>query len=171
LFTIPAIGQRWVKSFPISTPFKRNPVNLALPHLSDMRSPAVTQALQHKIDYKTKRLGSLGRLESFALQIGEILGTDSPILTDPQMVVFAGDHGLARRGVSAFPQDVSWQMVENFLAGGAAVSVFSRLNGMALTVVDCGVANDFLAGLPAGSQRPGLLVRKVAGGEQGTAFT
>jgi nicotinate-nucleotide--dimethylbenzimidazole phosphoribosyltransferase len=71
--------------------------------------------------------------------------------------------------VSAFPQDVSWQMVENFLAGGAAVSVFSRLNGMALTVVDCGVAHDFMAGLPAGSQRPGLLVRKVAGGEQGTA--
>jgi nicotinate-nucleotide--dimethylbenzimidazole phosphoribosyltransferase len=71
--------------------------------------------------------------------------------------------------VSAFPQDVSWQMVENFLAGGAAVSVFSRLNGMALTVVDCGVAHDFLAGLPAGSQRTGLLVRKVAGGELGTA--
>ena len=55
------------------------------------------------------------------------------------MVVFAGDHGPAARGVSAFPSDVTWQMVENF-AGGAAVSVLARQHGLALTVVDCGVA-------------------------------
>lgn len=144
-------------------------MDLSLPPLADLRKTQLTALLQNKLDHKTKPLGSLGRLESLVLQIGEVLGTDSPILTDPQMVVFAGDHGLARRGVSAYPQDVSWQMVENFLAGGAAVSVFSRLNGMTLTVVDCGVAHDFLAGLPAGGQRPGLLVRKVAGGERGTA--
>jgi nicotinate-nucleotide--dimethylbenzimidazole phosphoribosyltransferase len=144
-------------------------MNLSLPTLADLRQTPLTAQLQHKLNIKTKPLGSLGRLESLALQIGEILGTDTPVLTDPQMVVFAGDHGLARRAVSAFPQDVSWQMVENFLAGGAAVSVFSRLNGMALTVVDCGVAHDFLAGLPTGRQRSGLLVRKVTGGEQGTA--
>ncbi len=141
----------------------------SLPTLTDLRDPALTQALQHKLDAKTKPLGSLGRLEILALNLGQILGTDTPALKDPQMVVFAGDHGLTARGVSAFPQDVSWQMVENFLAGGAAVSVFSRLNGIALTVVDCGVAHDFLAGLAAGSQRPGLLVRKVSGGEKGTA--
>ncbi|MBK9441779.1 MAG: nicotinate-nucleotide--dimethylbenzimidazole phosphoribosyltransferase [Comamonadaceae bacterium] len=144
-------------------------MNLNLPQLCDIRSTALTQALQHKLDNKTKPLGSLGRLESLALQIGEILGSDSPTLQDPQMVVFAGDHGITRRGVSAFPSDVSWQMVENFLAGGAAVSVFSRLNGIALTVVDCGVKHDFLAGQPAGSQRPGLLVRKAVGAELGTA--
>lgn len=140
-----------------------------IPNLDNLRSPVFCQALQHKIDVKTKPLGSLGRLETLALQLGEILGSENPQLTDPQMVVFAGDHGLTARGISAFPSDVSWQMVENFLAGGAAVSVFSRMNKLALTVVDCGVKHDFLAGLPVGTQRPGLLVRKVRGGENGTA--
>ncbi len=140
-----------------------------IPELTDLRHPALTQALQHTLDNKTKPLGSLGRLEALAMQIGQILGQTAPVLSHPQMVVFAGDHGLAQRGVSAFPQDVSWQMVENFLAGGAAVSVFSRLNQIALTVVDCGVKHDFLAGLPAGSQRAGLRVCKVPGAEHGTA--
>jgi nicotinate-nucleotide--dimethylbenzimidazole phosphoribosyltransferase len=135
-----------------------------LPTLTNLRTPALTQALQHKLDNKTKPLGSLGRLEALALQLGEILGTESPVLEQPQLVVFAGDHGLTARGISAFPSDVSWQMVENFLAGGAAVSVLARQNGISLTVVDCGVKHDFLAGLPAGTQRPGLLVRKVANG-------
>ncbi|MBV5297632.1 MAG: nicotinate-nucleotide--dimethylbenzimidazole phosphoribosyltransferase [Rhodoferax sp.] len=144
-------------------------MNMTFPTLIDLRAPALTQALQHKLDNKTKPQGSLGRLEALALQIGQILGTETPLLQDPQMVVFAGDHGLTARGVSAFPSDVSWQMVENFLSGGAAVSVLARQHGIALTVVDCGVKHDFLAGLPVGSQRPGLLVRKVDGGEQGTA--
>ncbi|MDP3652835.1 MAG: nicotinate-nucleotide--dimethylbenzimidazole phosphoribosyltransferase [Rhodoferax sp.] len=139
-------------------------MNTSLPTLVDIRNPAFTQVLQHKIDYKTKPLGSLGRIESVALQVGEILGSESPVLVDPQMVVFAGDHGLTARGISAFPSDVSWQMVENFLAGGAAVSVLARQNKISLTVVDCGVNHDFLAGLPAGAQRDGLLVRKVANG-------
>jgi nicotinate-nucleotide--dimethylbenzimidazole phosphoribosyltransferase len=136
----------------------------SLPTLADIRDPALTQALQHKLNHKTKPLGSLGRLENLALQLGEVLGSESPVLEQPQMVVFAGDHGLTARGVSAFPSDVSWQMVENFLAGGAAVSVLARQHGIALTVVDCGVNHDFLAGLPQGQQRAGLLVRKVAKG-------
>lgn len=136
----------------------------SLPTLANICTPALTQALQHKLDNKTKPLGSLGRIESLALQLGEILGTESPALEQPQLVVFAGDHGLTARGISAFPSDVSWQMVENFLAGGAAVSVLARQHGISLTVVDCGVNHDFLAGQAAGAQRPGLLVRKVANG-------
>ena len=136
-----------------------------LPLLADLADPQLTQALQHKLDHKTKPLGSLGRLEQLALRIGQILGTESPRLEQPQMVVFAGDHGLAARGVSAFPSDVTWQMVENFLAGGAAVSVLARQHGLALTVVDCGVARD-IAPRAAVPGQPQLLVRKVAAGTQ-----
>ncbi|MDH4448385.1 MAG: nicotinate-nucleotide--dimethylbenzimidazole phosphoribosyltransferase [Acidovorax sp.] len=135
----------------------------SLPLIADIAHPALTQALQHKLDQKTKPLGSLGRLEALALTLGEILGTETPALQQPQMVVFAADHGLAARGVSAFPSDVTWQMVENFLAGGAAVSVLARQHGLALTVVDCGVAKAFAprAAVPG---KPQLLVRKVAPG-------
>ena len=138
-----------------------------LPTLANIQSDALTQTLQHTLDNKTKPQGSLGRLETLALTIGQVLGTDKPTLVAPQMVVFAGDHGLTARGVSAFPSDVTWQMVENFLAGGAAVSVLAKQNGIALTVVDCGVKHDFLSGMPEGSTRAGLQVRKVAGAENG----
>jgi len=113
--------------------------------------------LQHRLDRKTKPMGSLGRIESLALQIGLILRSERPALEQPQLVVFAGDHGLAARGVSAYPSDVTWQMVENFLSGGAAVSVLARQHGLALTVVDAGVRHDF-------TPRPGLLDRKIASG-------
>ena len=140
----------------------------ALPHIPDISDPALEAALHHALNNKTKPLGSLGRLEDLALQIGRVLGTTAPVLAQPQMVVFAADHGLTARGISAFPSDVTWQMVENFLAGGAAVSVLARQHGLALTVVDCGVHHDFLAGLPAGAGRAGLVVRKVPGAERGT---
>ena len=133
------------------------------PHQSEM-----AKRLQHVIDHKTKPLGSLGRLEALAMQLGLILNTDQPKLQQPQMVVFAGDHGLAARGVSAYPSDVTWQMVENFLAGGAAVSVLARQHGLALTVVDAGVAKDI-------APRAGLQIRKMAYGtadaSQGPAMT
>ena len=69
-------------------------MNTALPKLTDLHDPALHSALQAAMDNKTKPLGSLGRLEALAVQIGEILGTDKPVLAHPQMVVFAADHGL-----------------------------------------------------------------------------
>ena len=125
----------------------------------DLHDPLLAQRLQHLIDHKTKPLGSLGQLEALALRIGRILGTTTPVLQLPQLIVFAGDHGIAARGVSAYPSDVTWQMVENFLAGGAAVSVLARQHGLALTVVDMGVRHDF-------APRAGLVQAKVAHGTQ-----
>jgi nicotinate-nucleotide--dimethylbenzimidazole phosphoribosyltransferase len=136
-----------------------------IPLLPDLSDATLTARLQHLIDQKTKPLGSLGKLESLALRLGQILGTEAPQLQAPQMLVCAGDHGLAARGVSAFPSDVTWQMVENFLAGGAAVSVLARQHGLALTVVDCGVAKG-IAPRETTPGQPRLLLRKVAAGTQ-----
>jgi len=118
---------------------------------------AILARLQHRIDTKTKPLGALGRIEALALQIGLVQQTETPELKQPHIMVFAGDHGAARAGVSAYPQDVSWQMVENFLAGGAAINVFSRQMGLGLTVIDAGVNHDF-------GKRPGLISAKIAPG-------
>jgi nicotinate-nucleotide--dimethylbenzimidazole phosphoribosyltransferase len=126
-------------------------------NIADLQQPDLAAQLQRVLDNKTKPVGSLGRIEALAQRIGLILGSAQPQLLDPQMLVCAADHGLAARGVSAYPSDVTWQMVENFLAGGAAVSVLARQHGIGLTVVDCGVNHDF-------EPRDGLLIRKIAHG-------
>ena len=133
--------------------------SLRLPDVPDLTDPARAAALRHRIDRKTVPHGALGRLAALGERLGAILGTTEPRLTAPQLVVFAADHGIAARGVSAYPSDVTWQMVGNFLAGGAAVSVLARQHGIAQTVLDCGVRHDF-------EPAPGLLVRKIAPGTQ-----
>ena len=130
-----------------------------IPEIPSLHDEALAQALQHRIDRKTKPLGSLGRLEDLMLRLGLILGTEAPRLIEPQLMVFAADHGLAAHGVSAYPSDVTWQMVENFLAGGAAVSVLARQHGLTLSVVDAGVRHRF-------EPRPGLLIAKIAMGSR-----
>ena len=126
----------------------------AIPSLADAE---LAERLQQKLDQKTKPLGALGQLEALALRLGLILHSTSPTLLDPQILVYAADHGLAAHGVSAYPSDVTWQMVNNFLAGGAAINVLARQHDLALQVVDCGVRHDF-------EQHLGLIDKKVAYG-------
>jgi nicotinate-nucleotide--dimethylbenzimidazole phosphoribosyltransferase len=135
---------------------------MTIPHISPISNESLAEQLDRAINNKTKPLGSLGILEVLAKQIGLVQNTTSPELREPAILVFAGDHGVVAEGVSAFPQDVTWQMVENFLAGGAAINVFARQNGCSLRVVDAGVNHDFGA-------REGLVNRKVAPGTRNFA--
>lgn len=122
------------------------------------------QQLQQIIDLKTKPRGALGRLESLALQIGMIQGTTRPQIYQPQIRVFAADHGLTKHGTSAYPSTVTAQMVYNFLQGGAAINVFARQHDIELKVVDAGVDADF-ANSPF-KDHPQLLDYKVRYGSR-----
>jgi nicotinate-nucleotide--dimethylbenzimidazole phosphoribosyltransferase len=100
------------------------------------------EAVYNYIQTLTKPPGSLGRLEELAVQLGEITGTTFPVVSPPGVLVFAADHGITEEGVSAFPKEVTAQMVENFIHGGAAINVFSRQIGAILQIIDIGVASD-----------------------------
>ena len=118
--------------------------------------------IRRALDAKTKPPGSLGRIESLALQMALVQGTLHPSVTLPAIIVFAGDHGIVEHGVSAWPQAVTAEMVRNMVAGGAAISVLARVLDIELEVVDSGVAAD-LGGLD------GLLDRKIARGTRSFA--
>ncbi|MFQ3788405.1 nicotinate-nucleotide--dimethylbenzimidazole phosphoribosyltransferase [Halomonas sp. A29] len=100
---------------------------------------ALAPAVQTRLDNLTKPPGSLGRLELLVIQLACLSGSAAPAVRPPGVIVFAADHGVAEEGVSAFPQEVTAQMVANFAAGGAAINVFARQIGARLEVVDVGV--------------------------------
>ncbi len=135
----------------------KNPVweKPGIPPLATELAPA----LRARIDNKTKPPGSLGRLEEIALQLGLMQATTSPKLTAPVVLVFAGDHGFAREGVSPFPPEVTPQMVLNFLSGGAGINVLARQSGLPIKVIDSGVAGE----LP---DHPELIKLKVRAGSR-----
>lgn len=113
---------------------------------------------KERLDSLTKPPGSLGRLEEFAQRVVAITGNISPEITERKIFTFAGDHGVAEEGVSAFPKEVTPQMVLNFLAGGAGINVLARHVGAEVVVIDVGVDFDF-ADAPEG-----LVQRKVIRG-------
>ncbi len=99
--------------------------------------------IQSRLDNLTKPQGSLGRLEELAKRYCLITGKDKPTITKKIIFTFAGDHGVVDEGVSAFPREVTPQMVLNFLRGGAGVNVLARHAGAQVIVVDVGVDYDF----------------------------
>ncbi|WP_298312604.1 nicotinate-nucleotide--dimethylbenzimidazole phosphoribosyltransferase [uncultured Aquimarina sp.] len=119
---------------------------------------SLENTIQHKINLKTKPLGSLGILEKIALQIGLIQNTTHPILQKPSILVFVGDHGIAEKGeVNPYPQIVTQQMVYNFLSGGAAINSLCDQNNINLRIIDAGVNHNF-------NNIKGLIDAKVAYG-------
>lgn len=114
------------------------------------------EAARRRSDRLTKPPGSLGMLEDIAAQIAGITGKSQPWLERKAVIVMAGDHGVCKEGVSAFPQEVTPQMVRNFLRGGAAINVLSRQAGAKVVCVDMGMATPV--------DEPGLVVRRIAPG-------
>ncbi|WP_256758206.1 nicotinate-nucleotide--dimethylbenzimidazole phosphoribosyltransferase [Cohnella sp. WQ 127256] len=111
---------------------------------------------QHRLDSLTKPQGSLGKLEAVAKQAAGITGESIPDLSRKAVIVMAGDHGVCEEGISAFPAEVTPQMVLNFLEGGAAVNVLARHAGADVMCVDIGVNADL--------EHPLLVARKVRKG-------
>lgn len=140
---------------PASTPRMNRPAKAA-------GGAAFERAVQEAMDAKTKPLGALGRLEVLAAQIARVQRTLTPSAERCKLTVFAADHGIAEAGVSAFPQEVTRQMLHNFLAGGAAANVMARALGVEFSLVDAGVK-----GLAI--EHPGLDSHRIGNGTLNSA--
>jgi nicotinate-nucleotide--dimethylbenzimidazole phosphoribosyltransferase len=125
--------------------------------------PAAEEAAWARLDSLTKPPRSLGRLEALAARVARVQKTDHPDVERKVVLLMAGDHGVVAEGVSAFPQDVTWQMVANFSAGGAAINQLTASVGADVRVYDVGVATDV-------SMFDGVVVRKVAPGTANMAL-
>ena len=122
------------------------------------------QAARERLDRLTKPPGSLGRLETLAVQLAGIRARLVTAVERPAIVVFAGDHGVTRQGVSPYPSDVTRQMVANFVAGGAAINALARAAGADLVVVDVGVAGEPIPAPAIDERRFTLVTARVADG-------
>ena len=111
---------------------------------ADQNAAAMVQA---RLDGKTKPRGSLGRLEDLACRLAAVYRTADPPLPAKAVVVMAADHGVAEEGVSAYPQEVTAQMVQNFAVGGAAINVLARQQGARVVVVNMGTKSAAAAGV------------------------
>jgi len=135
---------------------KQNKIEETLQAIGPLDEVAIAAARERQARL-TKPAGSLGRLEELSLKLAGIKGQAQPDVSRKAIIVMAGDHGVAAEGVSAYPSEVTAQMVLNFLAGGAAINVFARQVGARVVVADLGVAQD----LPPHSQ---LIQRKLGYG-------
>jgi nicotinate-nucleotide--dimethylbenzimidazole phosphoribosyltransferase len=116
---------------------------------------SMRDAIQQKIDNLNKPKGSLGRLESLAMQICLIQQTKSPTLHNPYHLLFGGDHGIEREHVSVSPREITWQQMINFTHGGGGVNMFCRQHGFRLKIIDMGVDHDL-------TTYPEIINKKIA---------
>jgi nicotinate-nucleotide--dimethylbenzimidazole phosphoribosyltransferase len=120
------------------------------------------EAAWARLDNLTKPPRSLGRLETLAARVGRVQGTDQPSVAKKAVLLMAGDHGVVEEGVALYPQDVTWQMVANFVGKGAAINQIAESVGADVIVHDVGVIRDL-------SDMPGVVIRKVAPGTRNMA--
>src|SRR5574344_2016129 len=118
---------------------------------------SMREVIQQKIDNLNKPKGSMGRLESLAMQICLIQQRTSPTLHNPCHLLFGADHGIEREQVSVSPREITWQQMINFTRGGGGVNMFCRQHGFKLRIVDMGVDYDL-------SNYPGIINKKIANG-------
>src|SRR5438874_10981062 len=135
---------------------RRAQLQAVVERIQPLDEPAMAAARQRQ-DLLTKPPGSLGRLERLATQLAGITGSPLPRLPRKAVIVMAADHGVAREGVSAYPPEVTAQLVQNFANGGAAINVLARQAKARVIVVDVGVATELASSLP-------IVHRKVAFG-------